>query len=203
MKMRIHVCIVLSVIVMPGAAGAMPDREREKDYLPSPGLEWHRKFVYFKGLRVGSWEGEIRWFAREAGMEFVALSPLPEGIACGVHPMEPKLCSLVEVFDIINEILQGSTKHTLIRDGKRLILISADGSIHDQLPFPHVQIRDLPGRGNTEIVQMEATFESEPMAGQVKKLLGEFGHVAPLGGNRYALRGTVQSLKLVFELCKQ
>lgn len=195
-------CVPFCFLGMACAVNAMPDREWEKDYLPNPGLEWNKKFVYFKGFR-GSWEDQIRWFAQEAGMEFVASSPLP--IICGINPKfqpESKLYSLVEVFDIINEILQGSTRHTLIRSGNKLILFSDEGSFVEWPALPLVQIRDLPGRGNTEVVRMEATFESELIAGQVKKLLGDFGHVAPLGGNRYALRGTVQSLKLVFELCR-
>src|SRR5262245_44459088 len=68
-------------------ASSVPFRELKKDYLPAPHnpFAWDKKRIAFHGTHGASVEA-VKWFAKEAGLEFVPLSPPPGGIVCGIHP---------------------------------------------------------------------------------------------------------------------
>ena len=101
------------------------------------------------------------------------------------------------MFDIINEISQGATKHTLIRRETILTMYPADVEPPDYI-FPLVAWEDLEKHGKTEIVRTVVILRNqvaEDVAGQIKKALDEFGKVTPIADdNKLILRGTVASL---------
>lgn len=201
---------VVCILASSRPVDAVPNRESDKDYLRKVKLpvEWSKTFIPFE-RRADSWETVLKWFEDETGTKIIRHYPTPTGTFTFINPRDsfgnPRMYSLVEVFDIINEILQGSTKHSLLRNGNSLTLIPADGSFQEW-QFPRVAPADLPNFGRTEVVRMSIVVNDQDVdlvAGQVKKLLGEFGHVISVGDGRLMLRGTVQSLQLVVEVLKQ
>jgi len=180
----------------------VPFREADKYYLQKPKtpVAWDKTFVTFSEFR-GSWSSTIQTFAKVAGMELITINPPPDHNVCGIYDKVDgsKFYSLKEAFDIINEKLLGATHHTLIRSGDILYLISAD-ELYDALPrLDRLALRDLRGRGNTEIVEIVVRFDPDHQ-GQVKKWLGEFGLVIPQENGGFVLQGTVASLTLCARL---
>jgi hypothetical protein len=173
-------------------------------------IVWHKTFLPFE-RRGDSWETLLKWFEDETGSKIIFHDPVPSGKFTFINPRDRsgnmRLYSLVDVFDIINEILQGSTKHTLLRNGNILALIAADGSLPNW-QFPRVEPADLPNHGKTEVVETiidlgNRAQASDLVAGQCKRLVGPLADLTPIGNGRYLMRGPVASLMLVFELTKQ
>jgi len=183
----------------PASALGVPFREADKYYLQKPKspVAWDKTFVTFSEFR-GSWSSTIQTFAKVADMKLVEAYPAPDHIACGLNGRidNSKVYSLVEAFDIINEIMLGETKHGLIRSGNKLYLIPLDVNFHDGPRCDRVALQDLPGRGRTEIVEMVVKLNPD-IQKQTKQLLGEFGQVWPLENGECVLRGSVGSLTLV------
>ena len=118
-------------------------------------------------------------------MPYASPYPAPGGTFTFINPTvdgKPREYTPAEAFDIINEILQASTKHTLIRRDVTLTMLPADAEFPEYY-FPRVDAKDLGTRGKTEIVRTTVTVTNQDVdlvAGQVKRLLGEFGYVIPL-----------------------
>jgi hypothetical protein len=193
------------VFVFTTAAGAVPDRDSEKPYLnarkvPSPStIHWATKRHAFE-MRQQDWQKVAAWLAAHAGLDLVLATPAPEGRFTFINPTVkgvPKLYSLVEVFDIINEILQGTTKHTLIRDDRTLTLVAADQPLAPDA-FPRVRFRDLAERGRTETVEVAVKIRPGGDGDTLlKRVCGGVGEVFPLGNNRYRIRASVLALEFL------
>ena len=146
-------------------------------------------------VRGKAWDWVLRMLASELELEFVAQAPLPVGQFTFINPAidgKPNEYSMLEVFDIINEVLQGATKHTLIRGDKTLTLFYACAPPHLWPALPRVSLRDLPGRGRTEIVEVVVKMNPRDVP------MGENGFqidtAIPLENGRVLLRSNVVAL---------
>lgn len=184
--------------------GKKPEQKKEQPPTPKY-VDWSDKKVAFE-MRGKEWRTVFEWLSDQTGMPYASPYPAPGGTFTFINPTvsgKPREYTLAEAFDIINEILQGSTKHTLIRRDVTLTMLPADAEFPEYY-FPKVDAKDLNTRGKTEIVRTVVTVTNQDVdlvAGQVKKLLGDFGHVIPLPEtNQLIMRGTVQSLILARDL---
>ena len=193
----------LSFMGMSAASLAQgPKKNQKKDEpIPAGRINWHEKKIAFE-MRGKEWRTVFEWLADQTGMPYASPYPAPGGTFTFINPTidgKPREYTLADAFDIINEILQGSTKHTLIRRDVTLTMFPADAEI-PEFYFPQVDPKDLATRSKTEIVRTIITVTTQDVdliAGQVKKWLGDFGHVTPLPEtNQLIMRGTVQSLIL-------
>ncbi len=191
----------MSLTVAGLAQGPKKDAGK-KEPVPASTINWHEKKIAFE-MRGQPWGKVYEWLADQTGMPYASPYPPPPGTLTFINPKidgKPREYTLAEVFDIINEISQGSTKHTLIRRETILTMYPADADIPDYV-FPLVAWEDLEKHGKTEIVRTAVILKNqvaEDVAGQVKKALDEFGKVTPIADdNKLILRGTVASLLFI------
>jgi hypothetical protein len=195
------VLAMLSGLIFPGAANAVPDRDRDYVQKPKLPVRWSQTFLPFE-KRGEPWDQVLRWFAKETGMRFVSYYPIPAGTFTFINPRVdgiPKQYSLVEVYDIINEILLGATKHGLLRVEDKLVLIPLDASIWDWPPLPRIRLQDLPERGRTEVVIIELKIKPDDIP-QMRRWGGDFGHITPLENGRCLVRMPVANLAILNEI---
>ena len=111
--------------------------------------------------------------------------------------------------DIINEALDSNPdqqRYILIRRETSFVLVPADEKIDPTL-VPRVAVEDLERRGSTEVVSLVislTTAVAEDIAPELKKLMGKYGDVVPLGrANQLVLQDTAGNLKRLLRIVKE
>lgn len=182
-----------------GTAGAqtLPKKSGSK------AVDWTTKRIVFD-MRAKPWASVLEWFADEAHMPLVVgRFRLPEGSFTFVGPKDvngkPRKYSLVEVFDIINELLMVDHKFALLRrDGTFMLFPADDPGLNYLLP-PRIELGHLPQRGNTEIVEvvvgLRKDVDADELARELKRIVGSFGRATPWGDDKLILLGSVPSLR--------
>lgn len=161
---------------------------------------WNDEQFAFE-MRGKPWSTVIEWFCDKTEMPFSSTYGVPTGTFNFITPKDakgnPRKYTLAEIYDIINESLQTQQKYTLLRRETTLTLVPADEPIPGPL-VPRVKVEDLKARGKTEIVEVVVKPKRgnvDEMAPEIKRLLGDFGHVTPLTqSNQLILRADVSTL---------
>lgn len=167
--------------------------------IPQTRVDWSQKVISFE-MRDKKWSAVFEWLSDQTGMPFSSTFPPPPGTLSFINPTingQPRSYTLAEVFDIINEILQSQTKHTMIRREQTLTMVPAD-AVPKEL-IPRVLVGDLPKRSRTEIVevviQLKDHLNAIEVAADAKRLFGEFAHVTPLDStNQLIIQSPVSML---------
>jgi hypothetical protein len=192
----------LVFLLQPEAAPAVPNRvDPSCDKAPTK-IRWSEKHVLFD-MRGKPWREVLDWFADQTGVPVERTRLTPKGKFTFVSPKdEPgKPCknTLVEIFDILNEILQTEHHVTLVRGDNTLTLVSVDESW--MVPIPRVKLEDLPDRSRRDIVEIEVTLRpglnAKDHAADFKRALGTFGRVTPIDERRVIVQGSVRSLRRI------
>lgn len=209
MKIGNHVIRATVVLVglfswSPNFVHAVPNLEILKDYLDSPKapIDWNQKRFAFLGFSA-EWLNDAQWLAREAGLEFAVIGEpkiQPGSAQPAQHPVP--LRSLMEIFDI--GLQDPMLRFALVRGQGKLYLLSADAPEEYWPEVPRLPIAELSRRSRTDLVEIVANLEEngqdgDLVAGQMKKLLGEFGAVTPIGDGHYILRGLAGALMIAFD----
>jgi len=160
-------CLLLST---PKWALAVPrdDSNQFRHWKPDPPNYWSQQQIFFE-MRGKSWPVVLQWFAEQAGLELITPTPTPKTTFTFINPTingVPKMYKLVDVFDILNEILQGHTKHTLVCGPTTLTLVAADQPVETWPRIPRVALRDLACYGRTEVVEVMGKWHSNKMPRQ-------------------------------------
>ncbi len=170
-----------------------------KVLLTSSKPNWNEKKIAFE-MDKKPWGAVMTWFADQTQMPYA--SPYtPTGTLTFINPRDDKgvarKYTLIEVYDIINEILQGQHKYTILRGDNVLTLVPADEPIPELL-IPRVSMDELKSRGRTEIVEVVVEPKGQNVdefAPELIRLLRPFGQVTPLqGSNKLIIRAGVASL---------
>src|SRR5262245_55139564 len=117
------VCLVSGGLLFMGLAASTaqgpkkgdPKKDAGKEPVPAGRVNWHEKKIAFE-MRGKEWRTVFEWLADQSGMPYASPYPAPGGTFTFINPTvngKPREYTLAEAFDIINEILQGATKHTL------------------------------------------------------------------------------------------
>ena len=190
----------LSLAASTSAQGPTP----KKAGADSSRINWNEKKIAFD-MKGKPWEFVIRWFANQANMPFASQYTYPAGGFTFINPEvngKQREYSLTEIFDILNEILISQHQHMLLRRDLTLTMVPAD-KIDDTL-VPFLKVEDLPERGKTELVRVIIKLKkqnAEDFAIQVKRMLGDFGHVTPLPDtNQLILRAPVSNLRFALDI---
>jgi hypothetical protein len=187
-----HVNVVFFCLLAVGVAFAAPNRQ--PDYLPKPyeSVNWSGKRIDFE-KRNQPWREVLDWFAQQTRLSYVSKYAQPTGILSFDPPNDengkPRKYTLVEIFDILNEGLIIEHRLILVRGEKTLTMFSAD----EMIPIPRVRLKDLPGRGRTEVVMIVVTMDPETVP-NVKRAMGTFGTISPLENGQVMLQGPVASV---------
>ncbi len=165
-------------------------------------INWKETKVAFD-MRGKPWDSTIKWFCQQVEMPLAGKYPPPTGTITFYNVNgpsgKPREYSLVEVFDLLNEMLMAEYKHVLLRRETTLMIFPADvNEIPDHL-IPPIPVKDLEEHGKTEIVEVTLTLKgslnAEEFAPQAKRLLGDFAKVTPIEAtNQLIIRAPVGSI---------
>ena len=183
----------------PPCAIAVPVRKPawEAEPLPKARVDWNTTRLALE-MDGKPWRAVLEWFADQTGMSYKTFSP-PAGTFTFIGP-KLRQYTLTEIYDIINERLQAQEKLTLLRGETTLTMVAADEELPGDL-IPRVALSELKDRGRTEIVEVVVTLKGldnmKDLGREVKRLLGIFGNVVPLGNNQFLLRADVATLRRI------
>lgn len=165
-------------------------------------VDWKGGKIAFE-MRNKPWASVFEWLSDQTGLPYASNYPPPPGTLTFINPRDPKTkeerkYNLLEVYDTINEILQITTKHTLLRRDNLLTMIPADAEIPGTL-IPRITLEELEQRAKTDIVEvvikLKGQINAEEFAPDVKRMLGPFGRVTPLAfSNSLMIRSDVATL---------
>jgi hypothetical protein len=165
-------------------------------------VDWAEKKHAFE-LSGKKWEEVFQWLAAESKLPYVTVYKTPTGRVRFADLKDAKY-SLAEIYDVVNDRLIKQEKFVLVRTNVSLSLYPADGKMW---PIPQVSVDQLRQRGATEIVEvvvsLRGDLKAKEVAAEVKRALGDFGHVAALEkSNKIVVRGDVAALRRVLpEFC--
>jgi hypothetical protein len=197
------VLFAMAVATIAGPARAVPDRAPFGVTKPAVPVDWVNKKIAFR-MQNKPWREMLDWFADQTRLPWDSAYPLPKGTFTFIPPTfdggKSREYTLVEIYDIINEIMQGSTKHTLIRREKSIMVFPIDDWKGCLGLMPCVKLRELPGRGRTEIVQVVVKLAPDVLP-LVKRCLDGDGIIRPLDNDdgRFVVRASVASLVFILE----
>ena len=147
------------------------------------------------------WAGVFEWMTNQTDLPIITTYK-PSGTFTFQGPAG-KLYTIPEVIDIINEALLANSetqKFYLIRRERSFTLVPADEKIDPSI-LPRINLDELDGRGNTEMVSIVLPLTSlvaEDVAPEIKKMMGPFGEVVPMTrANQLILQDTVANLKRI------
>ncbi len=147
------------------------------------------------------WAGVFEWMTNQTDLPIITTYK-PSGTFTFQGP-PGKLYTIPEVIDIINEALLANSetqKFYLIRRERSFTLVPADEKIDPSI-LPRINLEELDGRGNTEMVSIVLPLTSlvaEDVAPEIKKMMGPFGEVVPMTrANQLILQDTVANLKRI------
>jgi type II secretory pathway component GspD/PulD (secretin) len=166
--------------------------------VPPGRMDWNKTKIAFE-MSGKEWQAVFQWLADKSGMPFSSKYKVPDTFT--FSPPAGSKYTLLEIFDIVNEVLQTQHKFTLLRSEVTLSLVPADVDPPDAL-VPLITRAELAERGRTEIVQMvvepRSGLDAVQSAPDLKRALGTFGHVTPLeSNNKWIVRGVVASLRRI------
>ncbi len=146
-----------SLIGLTFAATADGQAKKDSGVKPAPGrVKWNETKVAFD-MRGKTWDAAIKWFCQQAQMPLIGKYPAPAGTITFYNVNgpdgKPREYTLVEVFDLLNEMLMSEHKHVLLRRETTLMIFPADEPI-DKLLIPRIEMEELPERGRSEIVEV-------------------------------------------------
>jgi hypothetical protein len=169
-------------------------------------VDWTSKRIPFE-MRKVPWRKVLHWLADETGIPFSTGPQPPLGSFTFVNPRDemgnPRMYSLVEVFDMINEILQADHNFTLLRRESVFSLFPADEPVPDRL-IPRIGLEELPIRGKSELVKLVVTLRCGVNRGEfahdLHVIFGEGIQVALDGPDVVLLKGSVRHLSQMSDI---
>ena len=155
-------------------------------------------------MRGKPWAAIFEWLTDKTGLPFLSSNAAPTG-TFNVIVKADRRYTLPEVIDLINDGLLPN-KYVLIRRPASFSLAPADEKLPRHL-VPRVRLDDLPGRGDSEIVEIILPLKAliaDDYAAQAKKMMGPFGEVLSLKqGNRLVLQDTAGNLRLILATTRE
>lgn len=179
-------------------------RPREK---ARQGVEWHKTKATLD-VNGKSWKDALAWFSSQAKMPLVGRFEPPKGTvnfkAAVGDDGKPREYTLVEVFDIFNELLMKEHTYCLLRWEDSLSVVPADIGLGHVMP-PRAAISDLHNHGRTEIVvvaiDLKNELGAEEFAPKAKRLVGHYAVVTPIPEtNQILVQADVGSIVRVIPL---
>ena len=193
---------VLPSVPAVGAPQAQPSPAQPSGAASKPA----EKTVSFN-MEGQRWSAVFQWLVDQTGLKYGS-SYLPQGSFTFKSPNDRKY-TISEVIDIINEALDSNPdqqRYILIRRETSFVLVPADEKIDPTL-VPRVAVEDLERRGSTEVVSLVISLNTavaEDIAPELKKLMGKYGDVVPLGrANQLVLQDTAGNLKRLLRIVKE
>jgi hypothetical protein len=192
---------MLGVLALSGQMNAQPPDKKPA----GEGVDWTAKRIPFE-VRGAPWGKVFEWLADEAKMPYASQYPPPPGTFTFINPKDgtgkPRLYSLLEAYDIINENLQTTQKHILFRRKSTLTMFPADAQLDGLLGPFLVPLKDLPERGESEVVRIVLTarnVSAEEFARKAQTILGDFGRATVLDDQKVLVRGPVRALRVIID----
>ena len=214
MKPTRTILVVLFLVALTSIAAAIPSRplvepkaEPKAESHPETPPDWTKTRIPFHVVDK-PWREVLKWFAQKANMPLVHAERSPASTFTYVPPLDPVTGipvehTLVEILDVLNDSLQRDHERWLVRDGRLVLYVTADGLF--DIPIPKVKLADLRDRGRTEIVQVvilvRAGMDAQEVAPDIKRLLGPHGRVVPLPDtNELVIQGRGDALRRLVPL---
>ena len=216
--LRFFVLIFLGSVVISAldAGAAQPPQKDKKDdpaklqirTSDSPPAKTETLKTYTFEMNKKPWEQVIQWLAEITGLTFIG-TKYPTGTFNFYDPKK-KQYTIPEIIDKINEGLlttDDTNKYTILRREQTFTLVAADQPLEEAL-IPHVEIKDLNLRGNSEVVQVN--YEPKGLIAEdigpsiEKKMMGPFGRVTVFEqGNTLVLRDTAGNIKKIITMLQK
>ena len=201
---------VMGVAASSVAQDALPKKDEKvvelklgvrKDEGGPHSVDWQEK-KYAVNLSGKKWKDIFEWLGDQSRLHYSSIYPAPGGSITFSPPKDEKgnpiKLSLVEMFDVINEMLQAHHKHTLVRRDNSLTMVPAD-----EVPpwiVQRIRVEELSSRGKTEIVEViidlnKSGLNADEFAAPFKRALGDFAKVTPIDPtNSLIVQAPVRSL---------
>jgi WD40 repeat protein len=180
-------------------------REMDAGAAKKPDAETDKKFTF--SVNNKPWADVFAWLSDATGMAVVA-NYKPTGTLTFHGPRDKKY-TIPEILDIINEGLLSNSltqKYLLIRGERNLILLPAEEKVDPSL-VPRLNVNELDKQGRTVLASVVVPLRNvkvEDVVAEVKKMLGPFGEVIPIGrANRLIIQDTVGNLKRILEILRE
>lgn len=141
--------------------------------------------IHFKAV---AWDDAFAWYAKESGLK-ADVTVEPKGTFTFTPPKERRF-TLGEFTDILNETL-AQQKLYLYRSYKSFVVVSIEKM--DPKRIPAIELKDLPTRGRTELVEVAIPinyFDATDAGDELKKLLTPFGELLYAKGKWIVVRDT-------------
>jgi RNA polymerase sigma factor (sigma-70 family) len=197
---------VLLYETSPGPASAAPPpaarqapASKPSDNVATPRAQ-EKRFAF--EVRNKPWSQVFEWLSNQTGLPVIAPS-VPTGTFTFIPPgaaQAKKTYALRDIIDFVNEGLlanAGAQKFILICRPASFNLLPADEKIDPTL-LPEIAPDALEKRGQTELVRVMlplTSLSAKDIAPDVKKMMGPFGEVIPVGfSNSLLLQDTAGNL---------
>ncbi len=164
--------------------------------MPMPKVE-KTYTVSFEGT---DWSKVLDWFAKETKLVFLSTEK-PTG---SLTLKSENKYTLPQLLDLFNEVL-AQKNWVIIRREHSFMIHPAETKIPREI-LHQITIAELPGRGNTEVVQVVIplkTIVADDIAPQAKKLLSVFGDVTPFGTNQLIIVDKAKNIRNILEFIKE
>ncbi len=146
------------------------------------------------------WGQVLDWFAKESGLLLITTIKPTGSLTLKSH----RQYTIPEVVDLLNEAL-ATQKYVLIRREQSFGIYPADEKIDTTL-ISRITPEELPSRGKSEIVQVVIpikTITADDIVPQVKKLISNFGEVAPFGTNQLILTDKAGNIRNIVHYIRE
>jgi type II secretion system protein D len=179
-------------VASPASAQELPKPvDPPKVVAPAPATPEKLYTVAFEDTQ---WSKVFEWLQKETGLTFIT-TVKPTG---SVTVKSDKKYTLPELFDLLNELL-AQQKYVILRGSQTFTIHPADERIPTQ-SLAQITLDELAKRGDTEVVRVVIplkTVIAEDVAPQAKKLLSNFGEVAPFGSNQLIITDKVRNIRSI------
>ncbi len=153
--------------------------------------------TYAFAFKDAKWEEVFNWYSKHAGCALAA--PVsPKGTFTSSNKAGKEV-TIGEVTDLINESLLAQ-KLLLVRRHTTYVVVPAEKI--DAKFVPAVELKDLPARGRTELVEVAMTLrgiDAEEVSDELKKLLTSFGEILLAKGKWLVVRDTAGNVARIRE----
>lgn len=198
--------LVFSQAVPAPACAQATDKGKDQ----KPEVKPKEPVRYAFEMRNKPWSGSngmLEWLADIGKLPVIVIRRVP-GTFTFASPKtpdgKPKLYTLPEIIDILNESL-ATQQYLLLRKKDSIGLILTDEPL-DKVGIPRLTLAELDERGNTELAEVVLqlkTLDPEKIAKEAKALLGPFGKVTPLPKGELLLRDQAGSLRQAVKAIKE
>ena len=183
-------------VVVPSAENAAPILKAVEAKAPGR-MGWNNTRIAFE-MAGKDWPSIFQWLADKSGLPFSSPYRVP-GTFTFTPPHGTKY-TLIEIYDIINEVLQTQHKYALVRGEASLTLVSITVEPIPRDLIPRVNLSDLKDRGRTEIVEIVIKLQAGRSSDELSVSGGKFwpappDHLIPLNNGRFLVRANVATLR--------